>query len=635
MSVEQRVLKPIYIVAGVGLVSAATVGGVAFKLFDGVERNIDQSLHAMITSESIQKSITEADTVVADVMSMTRLMDLDQAVGDFNARVDGAEAAIDALKREASSNAMRERVEELESFLSIWVSDAEIVLGVQPSSEIPTQELLHRRRMDVTNATEDLKAFSQATAVKTLQESGDRLFWAEAILLLLMSGAIGGAIFLAMKSAKSLSRSVIEVADSLRELSGATTARKAGSEPDEIVEMQTALKALSAQLSERDALAQREKEAQAHDKQARVQKEARAAAMAEFQVELRNVVAAAGRGDLNVRILSHYADADLNEMGEGMNELMGNIGRVVESVSKVMKDLASGRLDSRMEGRFEGVFGDLRNNVDTTTSRLRELISAIGASTEEIRQSSSLITSGSQDLSLRTDSQAASLEETASATEQLSQTVRQNALLAQKASGLSEEAKGAAINGGDIALKAVDSIRRMESSTKQIAEVTSLVDGIAFQTNLLALNAAVEAARAGEAGLGFAVVASEVRSLAQRASEASREISDLIGRSNAQIADSVLQVEAMREILQEIGKETTAASSAVSDITAATSEQAVGLSQVAAAINRLDEVTQKNAVMASDSATAAGSLASEAERLARLIAFFSEDEIETVARRVA
>jgi methyl-accepting chemotaxis protein len=241
-------------------------------------------------------------------------------------------------------------------------------------------------------------------------------------------------------------------------------------------------------------------------------------------------------------------------------------------------------------------------------SNLRHLISKIQLSAESISNGAQEISAGNTNLSQRTEEQASSLEETASSMEQMASTVKQNAENAKQANIMANEASAIALKGGTAVNHVVRTMADINSSSKKIVDIISVIDGIAFQTNILALNAAVEAARAGEQGRGFAVVAAEVRSLAQRSATAAKEIKQLIGDSVEKVQGGTKQVEEAGETMEEIVMAVKMVTDIVNEISAASQEQSAGIDQVNNAITNMDEVTQQNAALVEQAAAAAVSL---------------------------
>ncbi len=283
-----------------------------------------------------------------------------------------------------------------------------------------------------------------------------------------------------------------------------------------------------------------------------------------------------------------------------------------------------------------------KNEMAQLASSLREMqhglartVSDVREGTDAIFSGASEIAAGSNDLSVRTEQQAASLEETAASMEQLTATVKQNAENARQASLLANNASEIAQKGGLVVDGVVQTMNEIAGSSKKIADITSVIDGIAFQTNILALNAAVEAARAGEQGRGFAVVAGEVRSLAQRSAQAAKEIKELIEDSVTRVDSGTAQVGSAGDTMGEIVHAVTRVTDIMSEIASASDEQSRGISQVGTAVSEMDRVTQQNASLVEESASAATSLEEQASRLSLAVSVFrirGQDPAEVSAR---
>ncbi|WP_347558652.1 methyl-accepting chemotaxis protein [Robbsia sp. KACC 23696] len=299
-----------------------------------------------------------------------------------------------------------------------------------------------------------------------------------------------------------------------------------------------------------------------------------------------------------------------------------SITRPIDRAVRVAQTVAAGDLTTTIvatstdeTGVLLRALGEMNDHLRDTVGRVRNSANSIGTATREIA-------AGNHDLSVRTEEQAASLEETAASMDQLTHVVQQNAENAQQATSLASTASEIATKGGDLVDRMVQTMQDIERSSAKIADITGMIEGIAFQTNILALNAAVEAARAGEEGRGFAVVAGEVRNLAQRSASAAKEIKELISTSVVQVQQgSSLVGEAggtMHEVQQAIGR----VSVLMADIAAASGEQGRGIEQVNEAVSVMDQVTQQNAALVEEAAAASESLKQQGRELTDAVAFF-------------
>ncbi|WP_454673079.1 methyl-accepting chemotaxis protein [Achromobacter pestifer] len=284
--------------------------------------------------------------------------------------------------------------------------------------------------------------------------------------------------------------------------------------------------------------------------------------------------------------------------------------------------IASGDLTQRVAVSADNEIGVLFTALKRMQDSLTRTVAEVRRSVNEINTGAAEISSGNTNLSSRTEEQAASLEETAASMEELATAVKQNTEHAHQANALAAESRGVALRGGQAVDQVVETMARISDSSRRIAEIVSVIDGIAFQTNILALNAAVEAARAGEQGKGFAVVAGEVRSLAQRSAQAAREVKDLIEQSTNNVDSGAAQVRQAGETMQEIVTSVQRVTQIMAEITEASTEQSIGIDQINRAVTQMDDVTQQNAALVEQAAAAASSLEDQAKRLAATAAFF-------------
>ncbi len=359
---------------------------------------------------------------------------------------------------------------------------------------------------------------------------------------------------------------------------------------------------------------------------------------------LASVVEAVGKlgaGDLNVEVAKHHDD-EIGQVSDALQmfketalerkKLEAETGsmrvaqeQAAHAVAEALGALAEGDLTVRIHQDLEGDYGKIKSDFNAALDKLQKTVSRVSSGADGIRSGTSEIAQASDDMSRRTENQAATLEETAAAVGEITSAVQSTAEAALEASSIVSGTKQQAEQGSEIVRTAIDAMGGIEKSSKEISDITNVIDEIAYQTNLLALNAGVEAARAGDAGRGFAVVASEVRALAQRSAGAAKQIKDLISNSSSQVANGVGLVQKTGTALESIEAGVGKVNQVVNDISASAKDQATGLAEVNTAVAQLDQVTQQNAAMVEQATAATKALADQGGELAQLVGQFQTE----------
>ncbi|MFZ5602905.1 MAG: methyl-accepting chemotaxis protein [Pseudomonadota bacterium] len=349
--------------------------------------------------------------------------------------------------------------------------------------------------------------------------------------------------------------------------------------------------------------------------------------------ELDALLRAANEGDLTRRLDLAGKQGFFLKLSAGLNQLVGVAEGVIANSIRVMDALAHGRLNERIDNDYRGMFDKLKQDTNATVDILVNVVEQITESARAVEKGTQEIAQGNMDLSQRTEEQASSLEQTASSMEELLSAVKQSSENAKNANGVAAEARDRAGKGCDVVARAVAAMSTISASSKKIADIIAVIDGIAFQTNLLALNAAVEAARAGEQGRGFAVVAGEVRHLAQRSASAAKEIKELIRDSVDKVEDGTRLVNESGQTFNDLVTAVRSVSGIVQQIASAATEQESGIAQVNTAVAQMDQMTQHNAALVEQASAAGETLADQAGHLLKLIAFFDIGQQQTATPR--
>ena len=341
--------------------------------------------------------------------------------------------------------------------------------------------------------------------------------------------------------------------------------------------------------------------------------------------DIGEVMQTVASGNFSVRVTAD-GEGQLEQLKNNINDSLHAIDEAIAETAQIAEAMANGDVTQRINGNHQGRLSDLKSSLNRSLERLQETLANISTNANLVSTGAREISQGSLQLSERTNEQAASLEETAASMNEMASTVEANATNADQANTLVQDSRVKAEQSVAVVQTAVEAMEQISDSSQKIADIITLIDGIAFQTNLLALNASVEAARAGEHGRGFAVVAGEVRTLAQRAAEAAKDIRVLIEASNNRVSEGSQLVNQSGESLHEIYQSIESVSALVGEISHASREQANSIGQVNEAVTQLDSVNQQNAALVEESTAASDALNNQAQDLREQISYFKLQE---------
>jgi methyl-accepting chemotaxis protein len=582
-----------------------------------------------VRTGSDEEVIRLADKLYAQLLSVRVANWRTQATLDpkglaiLASEVGKATETIAALEAAGGAQSMRARVGQLKVSLNDYAATAE--------SYIKHQQQVHHlyinkiaaqiREMQVTTAKARAQLQASFDDARTSTENSIATTVTVQEIIAALTLLVGGLI--AFFLARGVSNPITALTQTMRGLAAGNfdVVLPGLTRKDEVGNIARAVdefKVRAAEKAEREAAEKAEQ-----DRRAEVERQAALTKMAdEFQTAVGDIVKAAAAGDFSRRVALEGKSGLVLNVGTLINGLCDNVAQALRDLVQMLSALAEGDLSERIVSEYQGDFATLKNNANATAERIGQTIAEIKRSAQEVTSASAEISGSTTDLSQRTEEQAASLEETSASMEEIAATVKKNAENAQQANQSTAKARTIADRSGKVVADAVAAMAQIETSSGKIADIIGVIDEIARQTNLLALNAAVEAARAGDAGRGFAVVASEVRTLAQRSSQAAKDIKDLITNSSGQVQQGVELVNKTGAALDEIVAAIREVGDLVSDIAGASIEQSNGIDQVNKALTQMDEVTQRNAALVEENAATAKTLEQQAKAMDDRVAYF-------------
>jgi methyl-accepting chemotaxis protein len=583
LSIRFQILIPLVATVVVGFGSASLVGYQAMIGQSEVEAVVQQAMEARMQSARTEKEFKDATAVVDRVLAMTNFISAEDVKQQFEATNGPLEQTLKELSESKLSALLTESVKSLIEKHAAWKKDVRVSLGLDAASEIPTTEKLARSQKAFIEQMSALNAVVDKVATDSLTAAGGALTSKiETELGFAGAAALLGLVILTM-IARRISQPIQRITQSMQQLAAGATDKAIpyAGRHDEIGQM-----AASVEVFRQNAIARAKLENEAETSRS----EAEANRIADQERAERNAAE-------KLRIATSGLAAGL-------------------------KRLASGDLAFSLDDRFAPEFEPLRHDFNSSVEQLANTLLSVSESVATINSGTREISHGSSELSGRTERQAATLEQTAAALSAVTAKVTHSSKIADEARGVADQANRSAVASGQVVAQTIDAMGQIEESSKQITNIISVIDQIAFQTNLLALNAGVEAARAGDAGKGFAVVAQEVRELAQRSAKAAKEIKELIGRSSEKVTSGVELVNQAGGALNDISRYIVHINTFMDALALSAREQATSLSEVNSAMRQMDQVTQQNASMVEESTAASATLATEADRLRDLVAQF-------------
>jgi methyl-accepting chemotaxis protein len=582
MSIKTKILLPILLLVLVAVTIAGFIGYSAHIRNQEMATLAKEAIEAGDLSREANDAFDKADGVVSDVISMTNFVEPAVISKRFVEAATTTAKDLEGLKGVSLSPEMDELAQKAILSFAQWRKQAEGIVGLRQTSEVAVPDVIRRDRKEIKamlNAA--LVLCGSGARARFEDERVDEARQTSVMMAIAAIMAVAG-VATAFGLARTLSQPLRRLVAGAEILAGGdvSVVFEATGRRDEIGEISRAV--------------------------------------ARFRD---NVIAAK---EAEAQVAANRAAAEIAQAGNERERLRNEAEQaaVVDILADCLSKVARGDLTTRIAVDLKGRYQRIKTDFNDAVAGLEDAMRSVSGSTHAIHAGSSEISSAAADLSMRTEQQAASLVETATAIGELTATVKKSARGADQARAMAAAANNDARAGADVVRKAVNAMQAISQSAREINQIVGVIDEIAFQTNLLALNAGVEAARAGETGRGFAVVASEVRALAQRSADAAKEIKKLITMSTTQVGDGVTLVAESGGSFERIVEQVREINEAIGVIAAGAAEQVVGLDQVNSAVIQMDRVTKHNVAMVEDSTAASHKLSEETARLSDLVGQF-------------
>ncbi len=596
---------------------AGSVAGIAVAIWIAISAissaeqtkvEVDRAFDSLRYAVEFRNIMTEAHDNVERLMGMENVTKIDAYTAEHHRMSNLLDYVADEIENFAHSDELKAAVADLRMKRALWQRHANIVFGLEASSDVPTQEVMARHKSGLDEQMELVLRVSNLDATEASVHIKDQLIASLSVAGLIGAAIITGAALFGLATVRTVGSGLRSLGGDMERLAqGDMNIDASMSErEDEIGIMAKSVSYFRQALEERAALEERQ------EAEAETQREL-AKQQSTVIDRLEKIVAAGVAGDFSASMDSTGLEGPQLQLADSVNTLLDAVGSGLAAISLVMSDLAVANLSSRMEGDFNGSFASLRDDVNKTCETLASLIHKVQAMVHNIDTGTQSLANNGSELTKRSADQTRSIDETSKTVDAMVARVAESTQMSKAAVNRANEAEKHADHGQSVVSQSVEAIREIEKSSQKITDIISVIESIAFQTNLLALNAAVEAARAGESGKGFAVVATEVRTLAQRTTEAANDISQLILDSSSKVEQGVVLAEAAGRALKDIKDSISTVSGDIHSISSENAQLSSEAKDVRAAMASLETLNMQSADIVSQS----GETTSEFEQMTR------------------